>query len=205
MGDSSEWIGFVTDAEYSAMLSTLERMIDGGAEFPDQVFAQPGGRIVFGEHLRVLTAQAWESLRALASLHGDDRVDIVALAPSNVGYYIPRFGRPLAISVPATATQREFADALQQRIDPSWIDSLEDTTDRVAVFGPSGNWAIVTDHDLDIAAIWSAQPSEKFREWQRSVDPLLSAADALEIASGAYGGTLPTGFARTFLANYSVR
>lgn len=187
--------------DYLKLRDQAEVVIDPKATFPAQVFRNPG-RFFLTQYRSIVTPSAWGLIRGLAQVHGDAEVYWLVLEPQNEEYYLPKLGSPMAFAVAASADENDFAERLEYEPSTEWGDAIMFTSDRSAIFGPSGRWGIVANYRPDVAVVWVEEASPAVLACQRSLDPNWSTSQALQVASMDFVGGVPRSYSIPFLQNY---
>jgi hypothetical protein len=193
--DDARPAGYAAPAELAVLVEQASRVLRLEADFPKLVLADAHGSLRWtdSEYL------GWAPLRDFARLHQD--TDVSVLVPGAV----PRFWRR-GVRTPArlgfTVTTRASTGAFETLL---WADGGAQYAGSLAMFGPSGRWAVFGEPDL--AAWWSVLPADdpelsawelKYRPWAYSAD------EAADLWSLAFPPGMPKELRAELRANYGT-
>lgn len=141
------------------------------------VFRKLAGPTFFCEYEVVLGADFWPALASLASLHGDDTIDLLTIDPDPVTYYSQAYGTYACFSIGADASKEQYWDALAEAPSGDPTGAIAYTADAIAIAGQSGSWGCWGDRSLGIALF---RLTRAVAWWTRTHGPFLGVEEAVE-------------------------
>ncbi len=187
--------GYAAPAELAVLVEQASRVLRLEVDFPQLVLTDPRGSLRWTDSDYL----GWAPLRDFARLHQD--TDVSVLVPGAVRRSWRRGVRTsirLGFTVTARASTDEFETLLGADGGAQYQGSL-------AMFGPSGRWAVFGEPDL--AAWWSVLPADapelsawelKYRPWAYSAD------EAADLWSLAFNPGIPEELRAKLRANYGA-
>jgi hypothetical protein len=162
---------------------TLRARVDStfyiSRRLPDMVFQRVARPTLFCEYEAVLGAGFWPALANLASLHGDDTVDVLTLDPDPVTYYRQEYGYYASFSLRTRASPGEYWDAIADVPSGDQAGAIVYTANVVAVTGPSASWGCWGERGLGIA-VFQSHLKHEMDVWSERFGPFLTVEGAVE-------------------------
>lgn len=175
--------GYASAAELAVLIDQANLVVDVGADFPQLALRHSHGSVRWTDS----DYRGWEDLRDFALLHEDAVVSVLV-----VGAVRERRG----FTVDAEVTTDAFETLFSADGGAQYAGSL-------AMFGPSGRWAVFGEPDLGVW--WSDLPEDdpELSAWELRYRPwAYSAAGAADLWGLAFRRGMPKGLSDALHANY---
>jgi hypothetical protein len=190
-------------SQFDRVRADAAHVFDLGSQLPGPVCRLPDVRTFWFEDAIVASGRFGVALQRLASLHGDQTVGLLVLAPDAVDDYYRHFQLYGAFALPIGAGAGAYWDALTEAPAGSDADAILYNANRWVAAGESRRWGVWYERPgVELAAVFS-QDTPGLADWQSSLpDAPLGIADALAIVELARGRPVPDAVERALRDNW---
>lgn len=167
--------------EIDLVMGHVQSAFDLAQPFPNWTFRSRTAHAVFLSFYMPLKPEFWPFLRSLASIYGDDVVELVMLEPTPFEIY-DECGDYGAVQLSTSISADGYRTALAMTPSPSKICSI-DTAGVWVACGASTEWGLWNDYAHDLSVAYCA-PRAALSDWLETVsEHTVSFEQAIEIIS----------------------
>lgn len=171
----------ITDRRlFARVMNDVQAVFDLTNPFPLWPCRWQGGEVAYFDYYHAVSDGFWPDLQALASIHGDNTIEIVEVDP-DPEIFFEQYGTFTAFGVPTTSGRKNYTAV--QSIGPtgSDFDALMYKSDTWVCVGPSRSWGVWNDYSFGLSIVFSRGPEKMGGGGLRSLKQALSIDEAADV------------------------